>query len=50
MLTNFATNRIHIWPKSPRRHHARMEVAVSALRLAKRHLNIDSQRSHSLKQ
>src|ERR1700737_1806409 len=46
MPRNLLTNASHIRRKSRRRHHSRMEVAISALRLTKRNLHINPQRFH----
>src|SRR5580704_7595742 len=47
VATNLRANCIHIRLKSRRRHHPRMEVAIRALRLTKRHLNVDTQGGHA---
>src|SRR5262245_30592255 len=44
MCRNLPANRLHIWFESIFGDHSRVEVAVSALRLAKRHLDVDSER------
>src|SRR5712672_1479835 len=47
MASNLPANAINIRRKPRRRHHPRMEVAISTLRLTKRHLHINPKSIHS---
>src|SRR5882762_7781257 len=47
MPGNLPTNARHIRSKPRRRHHPRMEVAISTLRLTKRHLHINPNSVHN---
>src|SRR5260370_405356 len=46
MLPNLPANHLHIRRKPATAHYSRMKVAVGALRLAERHLHVDSELLH----
>src|SRR5262249_35203709 len=49
MLANLLTHSLHVRGKPVLRHHSRMKIAVSTLRLAERHLHVNSELFHYAK-
>src|SRR5258708_35443106 len=49
MPPNLPTTRLHIRRKPATSHHSRMKIAIRALRLAERHLYVNSELPHNPK-